>query len=732
MSGREAWIWGNERERAMYKRNMKKITVLSQVIIRRVLLSLALFASNLSIAASLESIDFKALDGDQFEVLLQMDTERFQEPQIFVIEQPARLVMDLPGVTNQVAQKKFALSLDNTDEAMLLGTTERTRLVINLKKSANYQTNIQGSSVRLIVGSDQGSQSSDLVQSEFSAVQQAYEKPAGENNLVKILDLDFRRGPAGEGNLIFEFDNDDLNTDVSLEGSRIVVRFFGTQLEEKIERIFDVQDFATPVTSFSAQNTGEESRIEIETSDAFDYLAYQTDTSYVISVKPIEKDSAGGVADEFAFVGEKISLNFQDIEIRAVLQLIADFTELNLVASDTVGGSITLRLQNVPWDQALEIVLKAKGLDQRREGNVLLVAPIAEIAERERLEVEASKQLEELAPLITEYLRIRYADAVELYNLLGSSGSSSGDGEESNGGLLSSRGTAIVDSRTNTIILTDTADKVANFEGLIEQLDIPIRQVLIEARIVVANSDFRKELGVRWGGMGVRSLQQGEGLVQYGADVRTVQGEAASFFNGNDFDDFPLAVDLGVAAPTSSFAVSYLTDSAFVELELSALENEGFGEVISQPKVLTGDKQTAYIKSGSEVAYQEAASSGATTTAFKEAVLQLSVTPQITPDDRVILDINVQQDSIGALVFGGEPTIDITELETQVLVDNGETLILGGIFQMTTTDDVDKVPVLGDLPLIGRAFKNTVKSQEKQEVLIFITPKILSEDYGAR
>ena len=713
----------------MKKINTKQFWGLCESLAFKLWLLSAVAISHYASAVSLESVDFQVLDQGRFAVLLQMDGSDFQQPQIFVIEQPARLVLDMPGVVNQVAEKRFVLSLDNADEAVLLGTAERTRLVINLAGPASYETQISGSSIRLLVGSDSATVVDSFVAPGLSSAAQTT-GASGQtlaNPLVRILDLDFRRGPEGEGNLIFEFDDDNLNTDVSLEGNKIQVRFFGAQLAENIQRIFDVQDFATPVETFSAQTFGEESRIEIQTSTAFDYLAYQTDTSYVISVKPVRQDSTKGADDDFAFVGQKISLNFQDIEIRAVLQLIADFTELNLVASDTVAGSITLRLQNVPWDQALEIILKAKGLGQRREGNVLLVAPIAEIAERERLEVEANRQLEELAPLVTEYLRVRYTDAVELFNLLGTQ--RQGEDEKSVS-LLSSRGTAIVDARTNTIILTDTAEKISGFKDLVEQIDIPIRQVLIEARIVVANSDFRKELGVRWGGIGVRTLQQGDGVLQYGATAQTVQGDALSVFNGEEID-FPLAVDLGVAAPTASFAVSYLTDSAFVDLELSALENEGFGEVISQPKVLTGDKQTAFIKSGSEVAFQEASSSGATTTAFKEAVLELSVTPQITPDDRVILDLNVKQDSIGTLVFGGEPTIDVTELETQVLVDDGETLVLGGIFQMTTTDDENRVPILGDLPWIGRAFKNTVSSQEKREVLIFITPKILSEGYGA-
>lgn len=683
-------------------------------------------------SANLQDIQFRPLDQDRFEIILQLDSSDFPEPQVFAIEQPARLVLDLPEVINQVSEKRFTLSLDNADEAILLGTAERTRLVVNLNSMSNYETIRNGSRISLIVDSNSTGSTDLFVAPQVSAAQSAQaDQQASSQALVNILDLDFRRGEAGEGNLVFEFDDDKLNTDVTLQGSKIQVRFFGARLDERLRRVFDVVDFATPVAKFSAQTLGDESIIEIETLADFDYLAYQADNSYVISVKPVEEDESGAAAREFQYTGEKLSLNFQDIEIRAVLQLIADFTELNLVASDTVSGSITLRLQNVPWDQALEIVLKAKGLDQRLEGNVLLVAPIEEIAERERLEIEANQQLQELAPLITEYIRIRYADAVELYDLLSGATGATGDSEAE--GLFSGRGVSIVDSRTNTIILTDTAAKIAAFKGVVEQLDVPIRQVLIEARIVIANSDFRRELGVRWGGNGVNFSNSGDSVVQFGNSISAVNGDAIDVFNGtSDLVDDALAVDLGVASATSSFAVSFLTDSSFVELELSALENEGFGEVISQPKVLTGDKQTAFIKSGSEVAFQEASASGATTTSFREAVLELSVTPQITPDDRVILDLNVSQDSIGDLVFGGEPTIDVTELETQVLVDNGETLVLGGIFQMTSNDSVDKVPFFGDLPFIGRAFRNTVKVQEKQEVLIFITPKILDENYSAR
>jgi len=682
-----------------------------------------------AMSAALENVEFRPLVQDRFEVVLSLDGMDFETPQVFAIEQPARLVLDLPGVTNQVAEKQFPLTLNNASQAILLGTPERTRLVINMNNAVSHNLQVSGSTVRLVVGSSVASGSQSASQSSIvPRLAAAQTDNSGMGEILHIEELDFRRGETGEGNILLELEDDEVNTDVSVLGNTIEVRFFDVSLPENLQRIFDVQDFSTPVSKFSAETIGRDSIVEITTIEPFEYLAYQTDTSYVVSVKPRAAPGTPGAENEFNYTGEKLSLNFQDIEVRAVLQLIADFTELNLVASDTVNGSITLRLQNVPWDQALDIVLKAKGLDQRREGNVLLVAPIAEIAERERMEIEAGRQLQELAPLSTEYIRIRYADASQLFELLTSTGST-----EDSPGLLSPRGSAIVDQRTNTIVLTDVAEKITAFRRMIDELDIPIRQVLIEARIVIASNDFRRELGIRWGGTGVDFSDSGDSVVQYGPSRGSVGGQAIDAFgvNAGNIDLAP-AVDLGVAAASSSFAVSFLTDSAFVDLELSALESEGYGEVISQPKVLTGDKQTAYIKSGSEVAYQEAASSGATTTAFREAVLQLEVTPQITPDDRVILDLLVAQDSIGDLVFGGEPTIDTTELGTQVLVDSGETLVLGGIFRMNQTEQENKVPFLGDLPIVGNAFKNTLTKTEKQEILIFITPKIIDENFSSR
>jgi type IV pilus assembly protein PilQ len=425
-----------------------------------------------------------------------------------------------------------------------------------------------------------------------------------------------------------------------------------------------------------------------------------------------------------------------------VLQLIADFTELNLVASDTVSGSITLRLENVPWDQALAIVLKAKGLDKRQEGNVLMVAPAAEIAERERLQVEANKQLQELAPLRTEFIRIKYADAKELFELFDvEEGEGGGDDRTATDSILSERGSAIVDERTNTVILTDTEDKILEFMRLIEQIDIPIRQVLIEARIVIANTDFRKEIGARMGLQGARS--PGDDAFGFSGSLEGFDGEnnPIGIFNRSIptqqpftpgegtilVNDSTLGVDLGVTNPNGSFAIEFLTGNTFLDLELSALENEGSGEIVSQPKVLTGDKQKAVIKTGTEIPYEESTSSGATSIEFKEAVLKLEVTPQITPDGRIVMDLVIAQDSVGDLLPTGEPVIDVTEVQTQAIVGDGQTLVLGGLFQMETVDQVEKVPLLGDIPYLGRLFRHDIDNIEKREILIFITPKIISE-----
>ncbi|MEP3857363.1 MAG: type IV pilus secretin PilQ family protein, partial [Porticoccus sp.] len=653
----------------------------------------------------------------------------------YTIDNPARIVLDLPSVASALDQKKYALSFENARSVVVLGTSDRTRVILNMLKMAPYETRIDGNSIVLLVGANDGVARG--APRKAGIVQAAITEDRTSAPTYSIQGVDFRRGEEGEGLVVIDLSNPATSIDISQSGGDVKLRFFRTVLPESLDRRLDVVDFATPVKEVDASFDGSTSTVLIKAAGEYDYMAYQTDDQYIVSLKPLSEEELENQKSKFAYVGEKLSLNFQDIEVRSVLQLIADFTDLNLVASDTVSGSITLRLENVPWDQALDIVLKAKGLDKRQEGNVLMVAPAAEIAERERLQVEANKQLQELAPLRTEFIRVKYADAKDLYELFdvrgGSSGGSSGS-RTATASILSERGSAIVDNRTNTIILTDTEDKILGFKRLIDQIDIPVRQVLIEARIVIANRDFKKEIGARMGLQGVQSPGSSkfgfsgslEGFDGGANPIDAITGDTSSI-GSVLVNDAGLGVDLGVEDPNGSFALELLTNNTFIDLEISALEDEGKGEVVSQPKVLTGDKQKASIKAGTEVPYQNATSSGATSTQFKEAVLLLEVTPQITPDGRIVMDINVTQDSVAALLPTGEPQIDITQIETQAIVGDGQTLVLGGLFQVETVNDTQKVPLLGDVPYLGRLFRYDLEDIKKREILIFITPKILNE-----
>ena len=719
-------------------------------------------------ATEVTDIDFASLPGDQFEITLGFSEEP-PEPKAYEIATPARLVLDFPGVQSALDKKKYTLSFENARNAVVVSDGARTRLILNLVESVPFDTRIEGNSLVLRVGNDKGSRrkSSDLVaELSSSAVE------SGIDADFALTGIDFKRGPEGAGLITIDLSDPAVNVDIDKVGKKIRLEFYQTELPEQLDRRLDVVDFATPVEAIDSVQDGSTTVVVIEAGGQYDYLAYQADSQYIVSVNPLSDLELEAQNKKFDFSGERLSLNFQDIEVRSVLQIIADFTSLNLVASDTVTGSITLRLDKVPWDQALEIVLKAKGLDKRQEGNVLMVAPAAEIAEQERLQVEANKQLQELAPLETAFVRIKYADAGEIFELFtvkadqgGESGGGQSEGNATNS-ILSERGSAIVDERTNTIILTDTEDKINEFKRLIDEIDVPIKQVLIEARIVIANTDFKKELGVTWGLAGLDKLAGGQigsasgdrslgfsgrrsGLTPGSGviDTFTYSADEIERDDGADGiagtgDDGPtlftqnydfglgdsLAVDLGVANPTGSFSLGFLTDNFLIDLELSALESDGYGEIVSQPKVLTGDKQQATIKSGTEIAYEKETSSGATSVEFKEAVLQLQVTPQITPDNRIIMDLLVSQDSVGSIISGGEPSIDVTRIETQALVGDGQTLVLGGIFQTEEVNGTEKVPFLGDIPYLGKLFRNDLRNIEKREILIFITPKIIDDN----
>jgi type IV pilus assembly protein PilQ len=724
-----------------------------KLLITAIVLLLGL--SSNAFAAQLTDISFAELPGEKTEIRLQFD-QAPMDPKGFTINKPARVVLDFQDVDNKLAQKKFDVDVGEVQSAVVVAGGGRTRLIVNLENAVPYTSTTVGNEIVVHIGTETvsnnvvgnvSSQPSSVAVGQPSAPIQVAE---GQN---AITNVDFRRGTDGEGKVIISLSNPNVAVDVEKVSTGVDVRFVGVSLPSELRRKLDVVDFATPVEMLSSSQSGRDSVVRIDAGGEYDYLAYQADNEYVISVKPLTQREIEEKKDAFAYTGNRLSLNFQDIQVRSVLQIIADFTELNLVASDTVGGSITLRLENVPWDQALDIVLKTKGLDKRQIGNVLMVAPAAEIAERERQEIETKKQLQELAPLRTEYIRIRYANARELFSLFmsrrggdgGTGGGVPGAGGlgnqgNSTGSILSERGQAIVDERTNSIILTDTEEKISAFRELIERIDIPVQQVLIEARIVIGTNSFRKELGVRIAGDGVDT--RGDRIFEYTGSMESLyaneNGGITGTFVDSDGDGSPdgahsfpenTLVDLDVAGAFGSFATNIISSNFLLGLELSALEESGFAEIVSQPKVITGDKQQATIQSGTQIPYQEESASGGTTTAFEEAVLSLDVTPQITPDDRVVMDLVITQDSISGVTSNGVPIIDITQLETQVLVADGDTVVLGGIYQTESIDGVRKVPLLGDIPFLGRLFRNDIRDESKREILIFITPKILSSNY---
>ena len=667
----------------------------------------------------IEDIAFTAQPGAQLEVRLTFSQPPSADIESYTIEEPARIVLDFPDTRSGLEQKRFSLSQTNATSVMVLESGDRTRMIVNLVDLVPFESAVSGRQLTLMIGQDGGqavasSAATDILRNDANRV---------ERVVSEITDLAFQRSPQGEGLLILTLTNPSVDASIFSEGGDITLQFLNTNIREALIRRFDVTDFATPVKGIEVSTTERGTKLKLRADGLYDYLAYQTGDEYILAVAALSEEVKRERLNEFDYVGDRISLNFQSIEVRAVLQLIADFTELNMVASDSVTGSITLRLQNVPWDQALDLVLKSRGLDSRQIGNVLMVAPAQEIAERERQEIEANKQLAELAPLQSEFIRIRYANAIDVVGLFEV-------GSEEGGALISERGSAVVDERTNSIVVTDTAAKLAEIRDLIEKVDIPIRQVMIEARIVIASSNIDEQLGIRWGG-GYLNVS-GDKFTSIAGDAASAASLNAQLIGGGQVD-MPSApfVDLGVAEATSGFAVGFTSTDLFLTAELSALEASGEGEVVSQPKVITGDKQKASIKSGTEIPYQEGAASGATTTAFKEAVLKLDVIPNITPDDRILLDLVVNQDSVGDLVPSGNggliPTIDTTELTTQVLVGNGETVVLGGVFKNEDLVKVEKVPLLGDIPYLGNLFKSTANSQQKTETLIFITPRILSE-----
>ena len=677
-------------------------------------------------AAVLERIEFSSLPGDRTEIRMLFDMPPPQ-PTGYTIERPARIALDLEEVTSTLESKYHSLGIGNARSVTVIEAGDRTRVIVNLAELVSYTTSVEGNTLFVLVGVD-GERTSIAATPELDIPMTDDERVLAADS--QILDIDFRRGEGGEGSIIVTLSDPTVPVDIRGEGGNIRVEISNTALPRNLQRRLDVVDFATPVQIVDAVAEGGGAVITIQPTGDFDYLAYQADETLTINVRPVTPDDLERIEDDvFRFKGEKLSLNFQDIEVRSVLQLIADFTDLNLVASDTVSGRITLRLKNVPWDQALDLILKTKGLDKRQVGNVLLVAPASEIAAREKLELENLRQISELAPLRTDFIQVRYASASEIFDLFSNSAGGEGGGLS----VLSDRGSVIVDERTNSIILTDTAENLEEFRRILARLDVPVRQVLIEARIVNAQTNISEELGIRWGGGGLESV--GNKFLKIGGSQETLGEIQDGIVSGPPITiGFPdaLIVDLGVAgAGATSLGIGLTGQNFLLDLELTAIATDGFAEVVARPKVITADKQAASILSGVEIPFQEASSSGATSTSFKEAVLSLEVTPQITPDDRIIMDLKVNQDSVGT-VFNGVPSINTTEITTQVLVEDGQTIVLGGIFQTSVNKSSTKTPFLGDLPYVGRLFRRTIENDDRQELLVFITPRIVRDTLSSR
>ncbi|WP_433738293.1 type IV pilus secretin PilQ [Pseudomonas putida] len=659
-------------------------------------------------AANLKALDVAALPGDRVELKLAFD-EQPPTPRGYTTESPARIALDLPGVVNQLASKTRDLGSGNARSVTVVEAKDRTRLIINLTQLTPYDTRVEGKNLFVVVGQGAKSTASRPPASVVPAPARAT-VPAAK----AIRAVDFQRGTQGEGNVVIDLSDPSIAPDIQEREGKIVLGFARTRLPEPLRVRLDVKDFATPVQFVNASASGDRATITIEPSGAFDYSTYQTDNKLTVSIRPMTVDDLQKRnADRYAYNGEKLSLNFQDIDVRSVLQLIADFTNLNLVASDTVQGGITLRLQNVPWDQALDLVLKTKGLDKRKIGNVLLVAPADEIAARERQELESQKQIADLAPLRRELLQVNYAKATDIAKLFQSVTSAETKIDE--------RGSITVDDRTNNIIAYQTQDRLDELRRIVAQLDIPVRQVMIEARIVEANVDYDKSLGVRWGGSIQNKGNWNTSGVSNGANGSTTIGTPGSTSTNTPF------VDMGAASNTSGIGIAFITDNVLLDLELTAMEKTGNGEIVSQPKVVTSDKETAKILKGTEIPYQEASSSGATSVSFKEASLSLEVTPQITPDNRIIMEVKVTKDEPDYLnKVQDVPPIKKNEVNAKVLVNDGETIVIGGVFSNTQSKVVDKVPFLGDVPYLGRLFRRDVVSEKKSELLVFLTPRIMN------
>ncbi|MEO8856605.1 MAG: type IV pilus secretin PilQ [Burkholderiaceae bacterium] len=645
-------------------------------------------------------------------------------PTGFTIQSPARIALDFPGIANGMGRSTVDINQGNLKSVSVVQAGDRTRVVLNLKQPTPYKAQIQGKSLLVVLDSVAAASSMVSPAPVFAESRSRDTQP--------LKDLDFRRGADGAGRVVVALPNNQVGVDVRVQGQTVVVEFLKSTLPEGLRRRLDVSDFGTPVQTITTFQTGDRVRMVIEPRGLWVHSAYQTDDQFVVEIKP-QKIDPSKLTQGPGYTGQKLSLNFQNIEVRSLLQVIADFTNFNIITSDSVNGAVTLRLQDVPWDQALDIILQAKGLGMRKTGNVLWIAPRDEITAKEKLELESAAALQNLEPLRTQSFQMNYTKAADIAASLTAGGTGTGAGAN-NARILSARGSAIAEPRTNQLFVTDIASKLEQVQTLITSLDIPVRQVLIEARIVEASDTFGRSLGIRLGGGlnppgGVKLVSVNGGALNTTIGSSYVDGAAQT--TSGSFVNLP-AIGQGGYNP-ATIAVSLFSSAAnrFLNLELSALEADGKGKVVSSPRVVTADQIKALIEQGTELPYQVATSSGATSIAFRKANLKLEVTPQITPEGNIILDLDVNKDTVGQATAAGF-AINTKHIKTQVLVENGGTVVIGGIFELTENEDETKVPVLGDIPGIGNLFKTRSRIANKQEMLVFITPKMISDKAAVR
>ena len=660
-------------------------------------------------------------------------------PKGFVVQSPPRIAIDLPGVGNAMGKPTVDINQGNLRTVNVAQSDDRTRVVLNLRQSSTYRAELQGKVLVLVLESS----SSPAVDSAVGAVEPVRFAEGQNAQQLPLKDIDFRRGSDGAGRVIVDLPNNQVGVDIRQQGQSLVVEFLRSSLPDNLRRRLDVTDFGTPVQTVSTVQSGDRVRMVVEPRGAWEHSAYQTENQFVLEVRP-QKIDPNKLTQGPGFAGEKLSLNFQNIEVRALLQVIADFTNFNVVTSDTVTGNVTLRLKDVPWDQALDIILQAKGLGLRKSGNVILIAPKHELAAKEKVELESKAQIASLEPVRTQAFQLNYTKAEEVARGLTGQNSGQGGGGGGGGGgstntkMLSPRGSVLYETRTNQLFVSDIPSKLEEIQSLIAKIDIPVRQVLIEARIVEADDSFGRSLGVRLGFNDARGFGVGNGQrVGVGGNLNAVAFQTGQLdaktipITDTNFVSLPATAQGGYNPATFALSLFGSSLNRFLNLEISALEADGRGKVVSSPRIVTADQIKAIIQQGTKIPYQRATSSGATSIEFVDATLKLEVTPQITPEGNVILNVEVNKDSVGAATQGVF-SIDTKSIKTQVLVENGGTVVIGGIFEQTDRSDVVKVPLLGDIPGLGNLFKTRTNSSRKTELLIFLTPKVVSERTAAR